>query len=1247
MAAASLFDRLRMSRAERARIAVLRASGLFDAGYYLRHNADVARAGHDPLRHYARLGWREGRRPNALFDPAFYRAAVPEARDVDPLLHYVTEGFRDGRAPHPLFDTSYYLERNPDVARAGTNPLADFMGGGWQAGRDPHPLFDVAHYLAARPAPPEGVDPLSHFLESGWRDDRDPHPLFDLSYYLDTNPDVARADVNPLLHYVAGGGWQTRRNPHPLFESGFYLDSNPDVVAKGTSPLAHFVALGMAEGRPPSRLFDGEMQRPLPESAWAPGKSPVERIVRTFFYPRPPLRADAIEAYVSAINARGAPPAAVPDATVIIPVFNHLEFTLWCLHAIVSAAPRATFEIVVVDDASTDGTAEALARIPAVRVVRSPANQGFVHSCNLGAEHARGRHLVFLNNDTLPLPGWLDALVDTLRDRPTAGLVGAKLVYPDGRLQEAGGIVWQNGAPWNVGRGGDRRLPEHDYRRSVDFCSGAAIAVPADVFREASGFDAAFAPAYAEDVDLALRLRARGKDVLYQPRAEVIHVEGVTAGTSTRSGVKAYQVRNLERLFERWRVPLRAHRREGQEPDREKDRGMERRVLFVDSFTPQPDHDAGSLDALHWMQSLQGLGYKVTFVPAVHFRHAGRYTEALQEQGIECVYAPRYASAEELIAARGAEFDLCVFYRFEAADALLRTVKRFMPQAKRLLGLCDLAHVRLARRAAITGSEKDARAARETKFRELLACAESDALFTPSRYEKDVLAAELPHVPVFVAPLVQDVRAPVAGYAGRSGVGFIGGYRHAPNVDAVRHLVGEIWPLVRALDPDLELRIAGSRMTPEIAALEQPGVRILGHVDDLRAFFESLRVFVAPIRFGAGVKGKVAASFAAGVPVVGTTLAVEGMGLETGEGALVADDPEAIARAIVRVHREEALWTQLSRSALARAQREYSMEAGDRTVAAAVVGLDVPTPRAVEIGGGQPAGSEWSEVPGLEVDVCRSEAEYRALRDGDVYRRRVAFEQGLLDDADEGEVVYRGYSVPARRPVVYRARVEMDAAGKRRSGWREELSCPVTRLNNRQRATATIAERLVLRAAPVIEDVYLTEQVTPLFQWMTARFQTVRVTGSEYLGPDARPGDVRDGIRHQDIESLDLATASVDMIVSGDVLEHVNEPEAALAELARVLRPDGHLVLTVPFAWHAAKNTRRARATAAGIEHFATPSYHGNPMDPNGSLAFFDYGWELLEWMKAAGFRDTALLCCWSATLGHLGGFVEIFHARR
>jgi len=1152
-----------------------------------------------------------------------------------------------------LFDVEHYRRCHPHVVRAGLDPIRHFVLSGWREGRSPHPLFDVSYYLETNPdVQRAGVNPLVHFITTGWREGRCPHPLFDVAHYLDAHPDVERAGVNPLAHFVTSG-WREGRSPHPLFDTAYYLGANPDVALEGLNPLAHFVAQGMREGRVPCPGLDLELALPLPDFAWQPGDTRIERFLRTFVYTRrSPLADSDVETWTREINALAAaqdrlprPEASECAASVIIPVFNQLKFTLWCLHAILSGSYRCSFEIVVVDDGSQDRTLEVLRRLPLVRHVHSAGNGGFVRSCNRGAEVARGGHLVFLNNDTLPLQGWLDALVDTFRDRPQAGAVGGKLISPDGRLQEAGGIVWQGGAATNYGRGSDRTRPEFNYLRSVDYCSGAALAVPADLFRDAGGFDVSLSPAYGEDLDLALRLRERGHPALYQPFSEVVHLEGVTAGTSTRQGVKAAQVRNLETLSERWRLLLRSHRPEGNDTRFEKDRDAERRVLFVDAFTMTPDQDAGSLDGLHWLQSLQALGYQTTYVPYFDFRHAGRYTSDLQRLGVECVYAPHYATPEDFLVEHGAEFDLCVFYRFHVADAILPAVERFAPQAKRLLALCDLHHVRTHREATLEGSASGLRASYEDKFRELFACARCDALWTPSAFEKEVLQKELPGADVFVWPLAQELRPPRKAYAERAGIGYLGGYKHLPNVDTVLYFIDAILPRVLEEEPDMTFVVAGSAMPPEVSGIDHPAVKVLGHVEDLRTFFEELRVFVAPIRYGAGVKGKVVASLASGVPVVGTSMAVEGMGLGPEEGAIVADTPEEFARQIVRVHRSERLWSRLSRAGFERAEREYSVAAGTGHLAEAVVKLGVGTRRAYElIQGATPRA--WLDLPGMEIDVCRTQAEHRALRESDAFRRRVALEEELLQSAENGQLRHRGYSLPARRPVVFRADVLTDAAGKPQARWREDLFCPITGLNNRQRAIAAFAEGLLVSRDLGIRDVYLTEQVTPLYKWMAARFRTVSVLGSEYLGREARSGEVRDGLQHQDVERLGFDGASLDLVVSGDVLEHVDDPRKALAEFARVLRPGGHLLFTVPFWWETEKNRRRARARDGSVEHLVDPCYHGDPMNPAGSLAFFDFGWELLDWVSGAGFRDVSALCYWSAALGHLGEVQVIFYAR-
>ncbi|MFL6591555.1 MAG: glycosyltransferase, partial [Luteimonas sp.] len=361
-----------------------------------------------------------------------------------------------------------------------------------------------------------------------------------------------------------------------------------------------------------------------------------------------------------------------PDVSIVIPVYNQAPFTLACIEALLRHRSRYRFEILVGDDGSTDATAAALAMpLPGVRYVRHAQNLGFVRNCNATAEHARGRYLVFLNNDTLVLPGWLDELIGTLEAQADVGLAGSKLIYPDGRLQECGAIVWRDGSAWNYGRLADPRRPEFCYRRDVDYISGASIALRSDLWATLGGFDEAFVPAYAEDADLAFRVRDRGLRTVVQPLSQLLHFEGISSGTDLGAGAKAYQVENLRKLHARWAAELAGHRDNAVQPELEKERSVQRRALFIDHCTPSPNEDAGSLVAFEVMQAFIANGYKVTFVPEDNFAHVGAHTRDLQRIGIEAIYHPAYSRMSAFLAARKDPFDVIFLHRFGVADAHL------------------------------------------------------------------------------------------------------------------------------------------------------------------------------------------------------------------------------------------------------------------------------------------------------------------------------------------------------------------------------------------------------------------------------------------------------------------------------------------------------------------------------------------------------------------------------------------------
>jgi GT2 family glycosyltransferase len=253
------------------------------------------------------------------------------------------------------------------------------------------------------------------------------------------------------------------------------------------------------------------------------------------------------------------------EASIVIPVFNGVHHTRACMWALEETLPRNFGgEIIVVDDASTDSTPDLLARWvrrdARVKSMRMTRNRGFVECCNRGAAEACCPSLIFLNNDTVPLDGWLEALLTVLQEWGDAGVVGGRLLFPDGSLQEAGGLIFRDGSAAHYGRG-DHKLeaPMYNWLREVDYCSGALLATRTELFREIGGFDQAFAPGYYEDVDYCYEVRRRGFRVYYQPEAVVIHVEGATAGTDLTAGMKKHQALNQHRFEERRSDELKHH----------------------------------------------------------------------------------------------------------------------------------------------------------------------------------------------------------------------------------------------------------------------------------------------------------------------------------------------------------------------------------------------------------------------------------------------------------------------------------------------------------------------------------------------------------------------------------------------------------------------------------------------------------------------------------------------------------------
>lgn len=955
----------------------LRPHPLFDPQYYLTIHSDVAASGVPAILHYLQSGGREWRkfspfvdidaywadhrddvartetgsaledfvsspsraRPLFFFDLDFYR----EQSGCDPALpfnraleHFFLVGLSHGANPHPLIrlqrvadadafgerfprfealflppgsgsnvithpmvDPAFYTERyGPQVV----HPVVHFLRNGRNGTTlTPHPLFDPGFYCRTY-GTENSLEALTHHALRGM-DETCPNPLFDPVFYRSTYGDVIPSGISALEHYLAHGGlpWF---DPSPRFAQRYYLARYPEVEKSGKSALGHFLQIGRGKGyakMPPSPCLD-----------------PTRGLDR----------ASVVDAIRSVGGGRLSRP---PEVSVVIPVYGELDVTLRCVLSILQSTDETPFEVVVVDDRSPDGSgpelAAALEDLPNIRVILNETNLGFLRSCNSAAATASAPFIYFLNNDTIVLDGWLDELVNTFRDEPQAGLVGAKLIYPDGRLQEAGGVVWSDGSAANYGRLDDPQAPAYNYMRDVDYVSGAAILIRTEAWQKVGGFSDSLAPAYYEDTDVAMKLRAAGWRVLLQPLAVVVHVEGVSSGTDLAAGMKRYQVINRETFLSTWSETLRAYAPPGDLSRAVVDRRSKGRVLFFDAEVPTPDRDSGSITTFYYMRILTRLGYRVTFL-AENVQRYGRYGSDLQRFGIEVLATPYVQNAIDYIFSHGAEYDMIVLARAPHGGKILPAVKAAFPNIPVVFDTVDLHHLRMLRQSEQTGDKALLEDAYEMNRIELAAIAAADATLLVSETEASFIREEIGPFAHVVIPLIYPPYIRSSGYSARRDVAFVGGFRHTPNVDAVQYLAGEIWPKVREL-PGMEgvkLHIIGSDMPADVRALGTSDILTVGFVKDIESYLEGLRLTVAPLRYGAGVKGKIGNSLRLAVPVVATPLAIEGMHIEDGRHALVAADPTTFAESISRLYCDEALWEQLSTEGKRLAEARFGLE---------------------------------------------------------------------------------------------------------------------------------------------------------------------------------------------------------------------------------------------------------------------------------------------------------------------------------
>ncbi|MCP5325087.1 MAG: glycosyltransferase [Oceanospirillaceae bacterium] len=614
-----------------------------------------------------------------------------------------------------------------------------------------------------------------------------------------------------------------------------------------------------------------------------------------------------------------------PDVSIIIPAYNKLELTYHSIASIILSFNKASYEVIVADDCSSDLTANIADIVKNVIHVRNPENLRFLRSCNNAARVAKGKYLVFLNNDTETTSCWLDELVAPFSDA-VVGLTGSKLLNLDGSLQEAGGIIWGSGQPWNVGNGANPLAPEFNYTRQADYLTGASMCIRTDVWNEIGGFSPEYAPCYYEDTDIAFKVRAAGYKTLYCPMSSVVHFEGQSHGKDVTKGLKQYQVVNESKFRAKWFKEYKHNGDEGVDLLLQKDRGIDYRVLVIDYATPDASADAGSYAAVEEIKLLQKLGMKVTFVPE-NMAHMGKFTRTLQRMGVEALYAPFYSSVFDVVEKRIAEFDAIYITRYSVAEKYIDAI-RARTSAKIVFNNADLHFLRELRAATSTG-EYSIEQAVKTRARELDVMRKVDAVLSYNETEHAVIMSHnLRGDNIFRCPWVLTKKPEGKPFIERQGIAFLGGFRHHPNVEAVKFFVKEVMPDLIKKVPDIRFYIYGSNPTDEIEALASEHVVVKGFVENLDDVFFNHKLIVAPLLSGAGIKGKVLEAMSYGAPQVLTKVAAEATGLSHKISAWIQDDPKLMAEGVVSLLNDETMWKKFSENSRILVEEMYSESKG-------------------------------------------------------------------------------------------------------------------------------------------------------------------------------------------------------------------------------------------------------------------------------------------------------------------------------
>lgn len=589
--------------------------------------------------------------------------------------------------------------------------------------------------------------------------------------------------------------------------------------------------------------------------------------------------------------------AGEPLVSIIIPCFNQFEYTRKCINSIsLNTESSITYEIILIDDNSSDDTSNIGNYYPEIRVIRNKENQGFLKNVNNAAKQARGEYIVLLNNDTIVLKEWLSSSLHVFDHFDHVGAVGSKLIFPNGMLQEAGGYITKDEHFGNYGKFNSIFTPYYNYTREVDYVSGACFLIKKQLWSDLGGFDDIYLPAYFEDTDLCMRIRATGRKVMYNPLSCVLHFESISYGTSPSSRKEQQMKKNKSIFIERWKEELeKTHLPKIDSEKRNYERtGKNPTILYIDEEPPN-DYACGSKLSKLYCNLLSEMGFHVKYLP-MHITNSNqKYIHDLEIQGIECcafenskgrlikldpLVGPLTTNSfETWFKSKSGIFDYYLLAR-PSSYAYLKIIQKHQPDAKYFYHPADLHFLRMEReiqftKKSQTNHTESTQAEEKQKMIELSMLKNAQKVLHVSTYEDNYLQKKYGMKNGAIIPCLffDSENNRIDNYI-RKELMYVGS-SHQASIDGLNWFLNEIFPTILDIHPDTVINITGSCGTK---LSQNKNIKTLGRVsdDELKQLYQTC-IAMIPLRYGAGVKGKVLEAMNYQTPFVSTSIGLEGI----------------------------------------------------------------------------------------------------------------------------------------------------------------------------------------------------------------------------------------------------------------------------------------------------------------------------------------------------------------------------------